>query len=220
LPPEPQPEAARLEVGDDGRRHAPAASRNQAPLTAALADLLPAAGRVLELASGTGQHAAHWAQAFPSVRFQPSDPEPAARRSIAAWAAHAGVANLLPPLALDVMADGWWRDAPGPWDALVAVNLLHISPWRASRGLFEGAGATLESQGRLVLYGPFAEAGMLEPESNRAFDAALRAQNREWGVRDTRELAALAAPLGLRLGHRIAMPANNLVLVWERGPCA
>ena len=219
MPPEPQPPAAALAAAGDGRREAPAASRNQAALTAVLATWLPAAGRLLEVASGTGQHAAHWARCFPALTIQPSDPDADARASIASWRAHADRPNLLAPLAVDVAQPDWWRAVPAPWDAILAVNLTHISPWSASLGLLAGAAALLTPSGRLLLYGPFAEDGVLAPESNRRFDAQLRAQDPAWGVRDTADLAAAAAPLGLRLRQRVAMPANNRVLVWERTPC-
>lgn len=212
--------AQALAAAADGRRCAPAAARNLQPLTAALAALLPPKGRVLEVASGTGQHAAHWAGAFPAIIFQPSDPEPAARASIAAWRDHTALANLLAPLAVDVTAPAWWQPLEPGFDAIIAVNLTHIAPWQATSGLFQGADALLSSCGRLVVYGPFAEHGVLEPESNRLFDRSLRAQNPAWGVRDVTDLDALATSHALVRSQRIAMPANNLVLVWERRPCA
>lgn len=220
MPPEPQPAAAALAASQDGRRHAPAAARNVAPLTAVLAELLPSTGRILEVASGTGQHAAHWARVMPGLVVQPSDSDPAARVSITAWAAEAAAPNLLPPLDLDVTADGWWQAAPGPFVAIVAVNLLHIAPWSATLGLLAGAATLLTANGLLVLYGPFAEDGVLTPASNVAFDTALRARDASWGVRDTANLAAAAGAHGLVLRRRIPMPANNLVLVLEHGRCA
>jgi SAM-dependent methyltransferase len=220
LPPEFQPPAASLEASADGRRFTPATARNLAPLTAALADLVPAAGRVLEVASGSGQHVTHWAAAFPGLDFQPSDPDPVSRTSIVAWTAHAGVANVRPPLALDLAEPDWWRGLEAPFDLVVAVNLTHISPWPVTLGLLAGAAALLRPGGRLVIYGPFAENAVLEPESNRRFDAVLRAENPAWGVRDVADLDAAATACGLARTHRITLPANNLVLVWERTPCA
>ncbi len=216
MPPDPQPPAAALAAAD-GRRLAPAAARNLEPLTAVLETILPPAGRVLEVASGTGQHVAHWARSFPDLAFHPSDVEPAARASIVAWCD--GLQNCAAPLALDVTAAGWWRAAPGPWNAVIAVNLVHIAPWQATLGLLAGAGAELAAAGRLILYGPFAEHGRLEPESNRLFDAQLRAQDPRWGVRDRAEIEAAGHAVGLVLARRIAMPANNSVLVLERRAC-
>ncbi|MFP4270681.1 MAG: DUF938 domain-containing protein [Alphaproteobacteria bacterium] len=189
-------------------------------MTAVLADLVPQHGRVLEVASGSGQHVVHWARVFSGLDFQPSDLDPDARTSIAAWTAQAGVANVRSPLALNLAESDWWQGLEAPFDLLVAVNLTHISPWPVTLGLFVGAGALLPPGGRLVIYGPFAEHGVLAPPSNCRFDAVLRAENPAWGVRDVADLDAAAAPLGLARTHRVAMPANNLVLVWERTPCA
>ena len=198
----------------------PAGERNLAPLTAVLRSRLPAAGAVLEVASGTGQHVAHWAEAFSGLVFQPSDADAEARAGIEAWRRATALANLRPPLALDVSVAGWSAAAPGPWAAIVAVNLLHIAPWAATLGLFEGAGATLAPGGRVLVYGPFAEDGALEPESNRRFDAMLRAQDPEWGIRDLARVRVVAAGAGLACIEQVAMPANNRVVVFERVPCA
>jgi SAM-dependent methyltransferase len=198
----------------------PAGERNLAPLTEVLRPRLPPAGDVLEVASGTGQHVAHWARAFPDLVFQPSDAEAEARRAVEAWRRATDVANLRPPLALDVAVPGWSAAAPGPWVAIVAVNLLHIAPWAATLGLFEGAGATVVPGGRVFVYGPFAEDGLLEPESNRRFDAMLRAQDPNWGIRDLADVREVAEAHGLAFVEQVAMPANNRVLVFERGPCA
>lgn len=197
----------------------PAGERNLAPLTRVLRPRLPRAGGVLEVASGTGQHIAHWARAFPGLVFQPSDADAEARAQIEAWRRASEVSNLLPPLDLDVGAGEWSAAAPGPWVAIVAVNLLHISPGATTPGLLRGAGATLAPGGRLFVYGPFAEDGVLEPESNRRFDAMLRAQNPAWGIRDLVEVRGLAAAHGLAVTEVVAMPANNRVLVCERRAC-
>lgn len=197
----------------------PAGERNLAPLTRVLRARLPSAGAVLEVASGTGQHVAHWARAFPGLVFQPSDADPEACAQIEAWRRATEVGNLSPALGLDVGADDWPAVAPGPWVAIIAVNLLHISPAPTTPGLLRGAGATLAPAGRLFLYGPFAEHGVLEPESNRRFDATLRAQNPAWGIRDLAEVSAVAGAHGLDLAEVIAMPANNRVLVLERRAC-
>jgi SAM-dependent methyltransferase len=198
----------------------PAGERNLAPLTEVLRPRLPPAGDVLELASGTGQHVAHWARTFSDVVFQPSDADAEARAAIEAWRRATAVANLRPPLALDVAVPGWSAVAPGPWSVIIAVNLLHIAPWAATVGLFEGAGATLAPGGRVVVYGPFGEDGLLEPESNRRFDTMLRAQDPSWGIRDLADVRALARGRGLAFVEQVAMPANNRVLVFERGSCA
>jgi hypothetical protein len=198
----------------------PAGERNLAPLTAVLRSRLPAAGDVLEVASGTGQHVAHWARAFSNLVFQPSDPDAEARAGIEAWRRATVVGNLRAPLALDVGGADWTGVAPGPWAAILAVNLLHIAPWAATLGLFAGAGATLAAGGRVFVYGPFAEDGVLEPESNRRFDALLRAQDPAWGVRDLAEVRAVADQAGLAFVEQVAMPANNRVVVFERVPCA
>jgi len=198
----------------------PAGERNLAPLTAVLRSRLPATGDVLEVASGTGQHVAHWARAFSGLVFQPSDADAEARAGIEAWRRATEVANLRPPLALDVSVAGWSAAAPGPWVAIVAVNLLHIAPWDATLGLFEGAAATLAPGGRVLVYGPFADDGALEPASNRRFDAMLRAQDRNWGIRDLAPVRAVAEDAGLAFVEQVAMPANNRVVVFERVPCA
>jgi len=206
-----------MQATPDARQHAPATARNREPLTAVLGAWLPATGAVLEVASGTGEHAAHWAARFPAVAWQPSDVGAAALASIEAWRAHAAAANLRPALSFDVTGD-WRATVPGPWAAIVAVNLLHISPWPAGLALLDGAAQTLGADGRLIVYGPFAEDGVIAPESNVAFDAMLRAQDPAWGLRDVRDVAAAADARGLRLATEIAMPANNRVLVFQRAP--
>ena len=198
----------------------PAGERNLAPLTAVLRPRLPAAGTVLEVASGTGQHVAHWAQAFPGLDFQPSDPDTEACAAIEAWRGATGRANLRPPLALDVADPDWPAAAPGPWNAVIAVNLLHIAPWSVTAGLLGGAARTLAPGAPLVVYGPFAEAGRLEPESNRRFDAMLKAQDPRWGIRDLDQVRAVAEAAGLGFVEQVAMPANNRVLVFACAPCA
>jgi len=148
------------------------------------------------------------------VRWQPSDPDPEARASIAAWREAAGLANLAPPLALDAADPATWPE--GPSEAVVCINMVHISPWAATQGLMAGAGRVLIPGGRLFLYGPYVEAEVETAPSNLAFDASLRARDPAWGLRDLAEVKALAAAHGLAFAERIAMPANNLVLVFER----
>ncbi len=195
-------------------RSSPAALRNRDPILAVLREELPPTGLVLELASGTGEHAAHFAAALPHLVFQPSDPSPEARASIAAHAAAAGLANLRPPLALDAAAPAAWP--PEPLAAILAINLAHISPIEVTLGLLAGAGARLPAGDPLLIYGPFIRPNRpLEP-SNRAFDADLRARDPRWGLRQLPELDEEAHRHGLVLSRVIEMPANNLMLVWRR----
>lgn len=204
-----------LPPGPDARRHSPAAARNAEPILAVLRDWLPAAGEVLEIASGSGEHAVHFARALPGLTWRPSDPDPEARRSIDAWRAHAGLANVAAPLALDVTVTPW---PPARADAIVCINLLHISPWAATEALMAGAARVLPAGGRLLVYGPFRVDGAHTAESNARFDAALRARDPSWGVRDSAEVAACAQAHGLALVDTRALPANNRMLVFERLP--
>jgi SAM-dependent methyltransferase len=197
----------------DPRRSAPHVARNAAPIAAVLRDVLPQRGLVLEVASGTGEHALHFARAFPDLRWQPTDPDPAALRSIEAWRGEAGLANLLPPLALDVRAADW---PVGAADAILAINMVHISPWSATEGLMRGAGRLLASGAPLYLYGAYRQAGTATAPSNEAFDAWLRAENPEWGVRDLDDVAAAGEAHGLALDTIVAMPANNLSVVFRK----
>ncbi len=195
------------------KRHAPAAERNREPILAVLRRVLPTAGLVLEIASGTGQHAAHFARHLPGLAWQPSDRDPDALASIEAWRREAGLANLRAPVALDVARPPWPIAAA---DAVFAANLIHIAPWAACEGLLRGAGAVLPPGGRLVLYGPFMIGGRHTAPSNAAFDADLRARDPAWGVRDLDAVTALAAAQALAYVERVAMPANNLTVVFER----
>jgi SAM-dependent methyltransferase len=195
------------------RLSAPAAERNAAPILDVLRSTLPARGTVLEIASGTGQHAAHFAAALPDLVWQPSDADPRARASIAAWGAYLGLANLLAPLDLDVMSEPWPIAAA---DAIVCINMIHISPWEATVALMQGAGARLPAGGVLVTYGPYRRGGAHTAPSNEAFDADLRARNPAWGVRDMEAVEALAEASGLVCEARVAMPANNFSLVFRR----
>ena len=199
----------------DGRQFAPAAARNAMPLARALAALLPAAGRVLELASGTGQHAAYLAQQFPRLTWQPSDPDPAARDSIAAWHRAAGLGNLEPPLVLDAALDGW-ADGLEPVSAVLCINMIHIAPWEACLGLLRGASALLPEDAPLILYGPFRRADHPTAPSNEAFDRSLRLRDPHWGLRALDAVEAAARPLGLARAEVVEMPANNLTVVFRR----
>lgn len=194
------------------RKHAPATLRNREAIAAELAALLPAHGTVLEVASGSGEHAAFFAERFPDLIFVPSDPDAAARASIASWCA--GLTNVAPPLAIDAAA-GAWPIATA--DAVLCINMVHISPWAATVGLFRACAALLPPGGPLILYGPYREAGVETAESNLAFDESLKARDPAWGLRDVAELDRLAADCGLARTARIAMPANNLMLVYCSG---
>lgn len=200
--------------GNDAKRHAPATLRNRDAIVAVLAEWLPPAGTVLEVASGSGEHIVHFAAAFPHLDWQPSDPDPDALTSIAAWSAEAGLANLAPPLMLDAASPDW---PPASADALLCINMVHISPWSATPGLFAGAARLLPAGAPLILYGPYVEADVPTAESNLAFDASLRARNPEWGLRDTADVKAAATTAGFALTERRAMPANNLMLLFRYG---
>src|SRR5882724_1743263 len=199
----------------DNALTAPAVARNRDPILAVLRDVLPAAGTVLEIASGTGEHAVHFAAALPHLTWQPTDPDSQSRRSIAAHAAQAGLANLLPPLELDASAPVWPVTRA---DAVVSINMIHIAPWRATQGLMAGAARVLPAGAPLYLYGPFRQHGLHTAPSNAAFDESLRARDPAWGVRDLDEVAALAAGHGLTLQRSVAMPANNLSVIFRRNP--
>ena len=176
--------------------------------------VLPARGRVLEIASGTGEHAVFVAKALPGLTWQPSDPDPDSRASIAAWSAHERLTNVLPPLDIDVRADDW--DVMGPFDAVVAINMVHIAPWDAALGLLRGAGRLLGEGGILFLYGPYKREGRHTAPSNEAFDAWLKERDPAFGVRDLAEVQSAAAANGLRLDEIVEMPANNLSLVFAK----
>lgn len=195
----------------DERRHAPATARNREPILGVLRRVLPPAGLVLEIAAGTGEHAACFAAALPAVAWQPTDPDACARASIAAWCA--GLSNVRAPLALDAASDGW---PVARADAVVCINMVHIAPWSACEGLMRGAGRVLAPGGVMVLYGPFRVGGAHTAPSNAAFDAQLRAQDPAWGVRDIEAVAALAEAAGLALVERVPMPANNVMVVFRR----
>ncbi|MGE4062316.1 MAG: DUF938 domain-containing protein [Rhodospirillaceae bacterium] len=193
----------------------PASVRNMPPLRDVLVRVFAperiARGLVLEIASGSGYHASAFAAALPHLEWQPTDPDEGARASIAAYVADAGLANLRPPLALDVCDDRWPVRAA---EAMVCINMIHISPWAATVGLFAGAKRTLRRGGTLVTYGPYAVDGDFQAESNIAFDQSLRARNPAWGVRDLKDILPLAEANGLLLAERVPMPANNHTLIF------
>ena len=197
--------------GED-RRSSPSAQRNREPILELLRRVLPAEGRVLEIAAGTGEHAVHFAGALPGLSWQPTDPDAMSRRSIAAWRAEAALPNMLPPLELDVT-----RDWPvGEVDAIVCINMLHISPWGATTALMAGAEAHLSTGGVLFVYGPFRRLGIPTAPSNEAFDESLRSRDPAWGLRDLDAVEAEARGRGLLLREVVEMPANNLSLIFAR----
>ncbi len=193
----------------------PAAERNRGPILDVLRRWLPMQAQVLELASGTGQHAAHNAAAMPGWLWQPTEAEPSTLPTIAARCA--GLANVADPRGLDVLA-GPWPTAPGPgWDAVFCANLIHIAPWPVTVALMQGAARVLAPDGQLVLYGPYLVDGEPVSPGNQAFDADLRARHPAWGLRRLADVQDEAAAAGLQLAERADMPANNLLLRWRRG---
>ena len=197
----------------DHRRSAPHVARNAGPIADVLREVLPARGLVLEVASGTGEHVLHFAREFPKLLWQPSDPEPAALRSIEAWRAESGLFNLLPPVALDVRAAAW---PVLQADAILCINMVHISPWSATVGLLRGAGKLLSTGAPLYLYGPYRRAGVETAPSNEAFDENLRARDPEWGLRELDEVVAEAGKHGLELDRIVEMPANNISAIFRK----
>ena len=196
------------------RQHAPATLRNREPIRQVLARELPASGTVLEVAAGTGEHAVFFAEAFPALAWQPTDPSDEALASIADYRAdHAG-SNLAAPLRLDAAQPDSWPVSEA--DAVVCINMVHISPWEATLGLFAGAVRVLgKSGGPLVLYGPYIEQGVETAPSNLEFDASLKARNPLWGLREAEALDALAAQHRMARSARYALPANNIILVYR-----
>ncbi len=193
----------------------PAADRNRQAILDVLHRVLPGHGSALEIASGTGQHVAWFAAGLPHWIWQPTDAHAGGFDSIAAWTRQQGVANVRPPLQLDVMADRW-LPADARFDAIYCANMLHIAPWATCAGLMRGSARHLAPGGMLITYGPYLEDGVPTSEGNLAFDQSLRAQNPAWGIRRREDVAQEAAKAGLRLAARHAMPANNLLLVWQQ----
>lgn len=198
----------------DTRRFAPATERNRAAILDVLREVLPDAGCVLEIASGSGEHAVWFARHLPHLQFQPSDPDPVNRASIAAWTAHTAVTNVLEPIALDATDTDW--PIPHRPSAVLCINMIHIAPWSATLGLLRGAAATLSSGGLLYLYGPFRRGGTHTSESNAMFDADLRRRDASWGVRDLEAVNEAAREAGFGTPTTIAMPANNLSVMFRR----
>lgn len=214
---------------NDNRQFAPATQRNREPILEVLSEVLPAFGTVLEISSGTGEHAVFFAPRLVPRLWIPSDPNPMARASIAAWREHCPAENLYPPIALDVCAPVWpveQQPLPEalqdldlqqyPMRAIVNINMIHIAPWRACLGLLAGAKRLLPPKGILYLYGPFKQAGNHTAPSNEAFDASLQKQNPEWGVRNLEDVVAVAQTHHLALIKTVTMPANNLSVIFQR----
>ena len=198
---------------DDGRWFMPAAERNKGPILAVLQCVLPPAGVVLEIGSGTGQHVVHFARALPQLTWQPSDPDPEFRESVSLWLAQAALANVKPPLDIDVCRRSWPVKRA---DAVISINMIHVAPQEATPALISGAAGLLSAGGVLFLYGPYRRYGQHTAPSNETFDAQLRAQNPEWGLRDVEEVERLAREGGFGTAEVIGMPANNFSLVFRR----
>jgi SAM-dependent methyltransferase len=200
-----------------GGLHAAATERNRQPILEILRRVLPPAGLVLEIASGTGQHVVFFARQLPGLRWQPSDPSPVHLDSIRAWTAASGADNVAAPLHLDVELAPW---PVAHAEAILNINMIHIAPWAAAEALFRGAARLLPPAGVLFLYGPFKRDGQHTAESNARFDERLRGEDARWGVRELGAVQALAAAAGFGVPEVIAMPANNLSLVFRRNSVA
>lgn len=195
----------------EAKRHAPATGRNRDVITEVLRGILPSDGFVLEVASGTGEHAVHFARHFPALNWQPSDPDSAGLESIAAWRREAALPNVLPPFELDA-AKRWPLNSA---DAIICINMVHISPWAAALGLFTGAAKILPKGAPLYLYGPYRRNGVAMASSNEEFDASLKSRNPEWGLRKVEDMTAAAETAGLTFDSIVEMPANNLSLIYR-----
>lgn len=210
----------------DERQYAPATQRNREPILAVLQEVLPSAGTVLEISSGTGEHAVYFAPRLPAVQWLPTDVNPLALASIAAWRDRQPAPNLHPPLALDVGQSPWLVETPQqiaapdlsayPIRAIVNINMIHIAPWSACLGLMAGAARVLPDRGVLVLYGPFRQRHVITAASNEAFDRSLKAQHPEWGLRDLAQVEAIASQNNFALVETRSMPAHNLMAIWHK----
>ena len=210
-PPAAEPWLA-SEAGGEVRKQSPSVQRNRDAIASVLRDVLPRDGLVLEVASGSGEHVVHFASLFPRLTWQPSDPDPHALASIEAWRSHAGFANVLPPLQIDATAPEWPIEGA---DAVLCINMAHISPWSATRGLIGGARRLLEPGRPLYLYGPFKRANAALVPSNAAFDATLRQRNPDWGLRVVEDVVALARQHGFGRHRIVDMPVNNLSVIFH-----
>jgi cyclopropane fatty-acyl-phospholipid synthase-like methyltransferase len=197
----------------DDRLFASATLRNRDPILDVLRATLPDRGTVLEIASGSGEHVVHFARHLPALTFQPSDPSDAALRSVAAWIAEEGLSNIEPPLQLDAAETSWPVKSAA---AVICINMIHISPWRSTEGLMRGAAAILPAGGPLYLYGPYRRNGAPTAPSNEEFDRSLRSRDPAWGLRSLEDVAALAAANGFSVPDIVAMPANNLSVIFRK----
>ena len=197
----------------DHRQYAPATVRNRDFILDVLREVLPVTGAILEIASGSGEHVVHFARNFPRLVFQPSDPEPDALLSVAAWMKAAEVTNVRAPIVLDASRSSWPIASA---DGIICINMVHISPWDASVGLIRGAAAILPPGSPLYLYGPYKRKGFATAPSNEAFDRNLRDRNPIWGLRDLEAIAAIAQSAGFSIPDITEMPANNLSIVFRR----
>lgn len=195
------------------KRTWPAATRNAEPIVRALRQVLQTPSLVLEIASGTGQHAAYFCHAMPSIQWQPSDYDAEALRSIESWRQECGATNFLAPVLLDVCDQHWPVESV---DSVFCANMIHIAPWRSCIGLLGGSSRVLSAKGALMLYGPYLESGTETAPSNEAFDQSLKSRNPAWGLRNLEDVQAAAQECKLKLEERIQMPANNLLLVFRR----
>ena len=195
------------------RRSAPAALRNREPIAGVLEEWLPPTGLVLEIASGSGEHVVHFADRFPALEWQPSDVHPDALASILAWRNEAGEPNIREPIAIDAASSDWPLDRA---DAVLSINMVHISPWASALGLLDGAARLLSAAAPLILYGPWLRADVPTAPSNLAFDADLKRRNPQWGLRGVEDFAQSASGKGLDLAEIRQMPANNLMLLFRR----
>lgn len=206
--------AARLNNYPDARQYAPATERNREPILAVLREVLPPKGTILEVSSGSGEHAVFFAPRLAPRKWLPSDPNPIARASIAAWRQYCPAENLYPPIALDVCDSSWAVEEE--ISAIANINMIHIAPWAACLGLMAGARRILPLGGILYLYGPFKQGGKHTAPSNAAFDESLRVQNPQWGIRDLEEVVAVAQSESFSLVKTVAMPANNLSVIFQK----
>ncbi len=201
-----------FEAGGEAKRFAPATERNREAIADVLDSVLPVDGTVLEIASGTGEHIVYFARRFPKRQWQPSDPDPVALASITAWTEEAGRTNLKQPLRFDAASD--WEAIKA--DAIICINMAHISPWNATLGLLRNAALILSPGAPLYLYGPFRQEGIPTAPSNEAFDESLKSRDPQWGLRYVDAIEANAHAAGLTSAHIIQMPANNLSLIFKR----
>lgn len=195
------------------KRHSEACERNKEPILEVLKDIFPEQGIVLEIASGTGQHAVHFASNLPNIIWQPSDIDPELRKSVQAWHAEFKLQNLNTPVHLDVTSENWPIDVA---DAMMCANMIHIAPWEACIGLLEGAGRILPEGGILCMYGPYKVGGKHTAPSNEAFDQSLRARDASWGIRNLDDVALEARRRGLHLIKTVKMPSNNFCVIYKK----